>query len=52
MFFDHLGIATPPLPAAIPPALDRIDLSTVAEQAPESITGSEGLDARLGRGRP
>jgi hypothetical protein len=42
------GIAAPPLPAAIPPAVDRIDLSTMAEQALESITGSDGLDAGLG----
>jgi hypothetical protein len=43
--FSRWGIATPSLPAATSQALDRIDLSTVAEQALESITGSNGLDA-------
>jgi hypothetical protein len=50
--FSRWGIAAPPLPAAIPPAVDRIDLSTVAEQALESVTGSDGLDAWFGSGRP
>ena len=50
--FSRWGIATPPLPAAVPEALDRIDLSTVAEQVLESITGSDDLEAWLRSHRP
>jgi hypothetical protein len=45
--FSRSGIAASPLPAAIPSALDCIDLSTVAEQALEFITGLDSLDALL-----
>ncbi len=46
--FSRWGTAAPPLPAAIPQVLDCIDLSAVAEQALESVTGADGLDALLG----
>jgi hypothetical protein len=49
--FSQWGSAAPPLPAAIPQVLDCIDLSAVAEQALESVTGADGLDALRGYDR-
>jgi hypothetical protein len=45
-------IAALPLPAAIPPAVDHINLSTMAEQALESLRGSDGLDGLLDSDSP
>ena len=40
--FSAWGMAAPPLFAAIPPAVDRTDLSSVAEQSLETLIGSVG----------
>ncbi len=59
--FSRWGIAAPPLPAALPQALDRIDLSTVAEQAlsvarflceEEAMSALDDLTATIVAGLP